>query len=93
MFSSDISTGKCITYKNHIPKILQFSPNIIILTNNELSSKLDADEFLIAFKLKDLVLALISLNRNESTYNIETRSNNEEFRKSFLLLLISQVAN
>ena len=91
MFASESCVEKCGKYRKYLPKILQFSENVKILTQEDLP-RLESGQYLVLLGIKELVLVMVTASKSKGTCEIESRSNNVELRQSFLQLLLSQLS-
>ena len=79
-------TCKCVKYAKFLPNLLKISENIKVLSRFE-ENELKSDEFMVVMNLKSLVIVVISIKTPDGTCDLEARSNDENLRSSFLLLL------
>lgn len=90
MFDSDLTSEKSVISRKSLPKILQFSENIKILTSSDLK-KILKNQYFFALSLSEFVFALVTVDKSQGQVDVETRSNNVNLRQSLLLLLLSQL--
>ena len=92
MFASESSVEKCGSYQKYLPKILQFSENVKVFASDDLT-RLEKGQYLVLLGIKELVIAMVTIDKSKGTCQIESRSNNTELRQSVLMLILSQLSD
>ncbi|OMJ80093.1 hypothetical protein SteCoe_19741 [Stentor coeruleus] len=92
MFASENTVCKCTIACRYLPEILKFSDNMLILNTFD-EKKISKGKSMVVAKINELVISMIYIKKTEGICEIETRANDSQLRKTFMMLLVSHVSD